>query len=150
MAFALLLGNFLIPVAITNLRGVTHVITCEADVRTPFTLTRENGGVTQASSMKLEPGEPVGERAPDNQLCGGLTVAMGTKPAPDPSRVILVLPITNHTLHTWEGSIAVRFDGVTVPVTIGEISPGGTATEEVTLRLRSGANELTGSILIGP
>ncbi len=150
-ALAALLGNFLIPLAVTDLRGATHIVTCKADVQTPFTLIRDaSGHVTQLSSQVISRDDPDQTGSAGTELCGGLTVAMATRSAEDDGTVRLNLPITNHTDDTWKGSVAIRFDGVTVPIDVGEIGPGDTETSDVTLHLDTGTNELTGSILVGP
>lgn len=146
-----LLGVFLIPIVVTNLRGLTHILTCEQDAETPFTLiVDERGGVSILSSTVIsrEPGEDVGS---SQELCGGLTLNLAAgQQRNDKGKVFLNVPITNNTEHTWEGSVGLRLRGTTIPVDIGRIKPGETVTDTVELHLEPGTHELSGSLLIGP
>ena len=43
IAIVALLAVFLIPVGTSSLRGLTHVLTCEAEVEKPFSVIFEDG-----------------------------------------------------------------------------------------------------------
>ena len=134
----LLLGVFLIPITVSSLRGLTHVLTCDADVRTPFTVDTD----TATSSARFERGDPSG-------LCGGLQLNMAVGQVRD-DRVRLTLPITNTSEYTWKGSVELRIGGYAVPVDIGEIEAGATEVDSIDIKVDKDATEINGSLLIGP
>lgn len=134
----LLLGVFLIPITVSSLRGLTHVLTCDADVRTPFTVDTD----TATSSARFERGDPSG-------LCGGLQLNMAVGQVRD-DRVRLTLPITNTSKYTWKGSVELRIGGSAVPVDIGEIAAGATEVDSIDIKVDEDATEISGSLLIGP
>lgn len=43
IALVALIGVFLIPIMSSSLRGLTHVLTCEGSVETPFSVVVEEG-----------------------------------------------------------------------------------------------------------
>jgi hypothetical protein len=63
---------------------------------------------------------------------------------------VLILPIENHTEHLWRGTVTLRLGRTEIPVDIGEVPAGETATDEVALDLEPGTLEVNGSLLIGP
>lgn len=145
LALIVLLGVFLIPIVVGSMRGLTHVLTCQEQVRTPFTIgLEEDEGPQLGSSLVLERGD---EEEPG--LCGGLTLDVQARPLDD-DRVELTLPITNGTDSPWRGTVNLEVEEVTVPIGIDEIPPGETRTDTVTLRLDRGTHEVGGSLLIGP
>jgi hypothetical protein len=140
-----LLGLFLIPIAVSTLRGLTHVLTCSDQVETPFSFV---------IGEETEP--PVGISATresrekeEETLCGGLTVALRARPV-GPERVAMTVPVTNHTEFPWHGTVLLRVGGTDVPVAVERIAPGATASDTIELRLDRGQHELTGSLFIGP
>ena len=138
-----LLGIFLIPFGLSSLEGLTHVTTCRAGTTAPFTVEVPDQGeplVTSAATLTPEQA---------NGLCGGLTLRLvvGTD---RPGRVRVTLPISNNTVHTWRGSVKLVVSGVTVPISIGEIEPGETEADSVSVKIDPGIHELEGSLLIGP
>ena len=136
----LLLGVFLIPITVSSLRGLTHVLTCDADVRTPFTVNTD----TATSSARFERGDPTG-------LCGGLQLNMAVGQVQgDSNKVRLTLPITNTSKYTWKGSVELRIGGSAVPVDIGEIAAGATEVDSIDIKVDEDATEISGSLLIGP
>ncbi|MEY2476449.1 MAG: hypothetical protein QOG87_1764, partial [Actinomycetota bacterium] len=90
----LLLGVFLIPITVSSLRGLTHVLTCDQDVRTPFTVDT-GGGSSITSSARFTRGEPT-------DLCGGLRLNMRVGPLGS-EKVRVTLPITNESKYAWQG-----------------------------------------------
>jgi hypothetical protein len=137
----LLLGVFLIPVTVSSLRGLTHVLTCDQDVRTPFTVDTA-GGSSITSSARFTRGEPT-------DLCGGLRLNMSVGPI-SPEKVRVTLPITNESKYAWQGSVELKLGGTTVPIDIGEIKPGATETDTVDVKAARDITEIEGSLLIGP
>lgn len=143
IALIVLLGAFLIPIGMSSLRGLTHVLTCTDQTELPFTLiTPEHGDPVIVSSRSITRGQPVG-------VCGGLVLDMGAGLA-GPNRVALKLPITNKTKFDWQGTVKLKIGRTIVPVDIGEIKAGDTATDTVKVRLSPGQLEVDGSLLIGP
>lgn len=134
----LLLGVFLIPITVSSLRGLTHVLTCDADVRTPFTVNTD----TATSSARFERGDPTG-------LCGGLQLNMAVGQVKG-DKVRLTLPITNTSKYTWKGSVELKVGGSSVPVDIGEIKAGATEVDTVDIKVDEDTTEIEGSLLIGP
>lgn len=142
VALFALMGAFLIPLGISSMRGLTHVLTCREDARTPFTIIiSETGQPLIQSAIKIRPGE--------KDLCGGLTLDPRVGPA-GPGRVRMIVAITNNTDLTWRGTVEVVVGDTSFPIDIGEIGPGASASDEVPLRLEPGSHELNGSLLIGP
>lgn len=138
-----LLGTFLIPIGMSSLRGLTHLLTCQDEAEIPFTLiVPEEGAPVIVSSNVIERDEPEG-------VCGGLVLDMGVGPS-DPGRVQLRLPITNNTEYDWQGSVSLQLGDTTVPVDIGEIRAGETKSDTVVVRVDPGEIEVNGSLLIGP
>jgi hypothetical protein len=138
-----MLGAFLIPIGMSSLRGLTHVLTCDDEVTTPFTLVvPERGEPTVVSSTTIERGQEGG-------LCGGLFVNPEAE-AEGPGRVAMTLPIQNRTEFPWQGTVKLVLGDITVPVGIGEIPAGETESDTVHLDLDPGSHEISGSLLIGP
>jgi hypothetical protein len=138
-----LLGTFLIPIGMSSLRGLTHLLTCRDEAEIPFTLiVPEDGAPVIVSSNVIERDAPEG-------VCGGLVLDMGVGPS-DPGRVQLRLPITNNTDYDWQGSVSLQLGDTTVPVDIGEIRAGETQSDTITVKVDPGELEVNGSLLIGP
>lgn len=143
VALLVLLGAFLIPIATSSLRGLTHVLTCRERTQIPFTLVRpENGDPVIVSSSTITRGQAKG-------VCGGLVLDMEAGRI-EGDRVAVRLPITNTSTHDWRGSVDLRIGDATVPVSIGRIGAGKTAVDTVHVRVKPGQLELQGSLLIGP
>ena len=157
IALAALFATMLIPIGISNLRGLTHVITCDEQVETPFALviepeqeptvisatTIERGDVEEEGTEVAAPAEGAG------RLCGGLSVDLSAKTL-GPERVEMAVPITNHTRFPWQGTVLFRVGSTPIPIDIGEIPPGATGRDSVNFSLGPGDHEITGSLLIGP
>ena len=90
------------------------------------------------------------DRAPAAGVCGGLVLDMGVGPGSNAGRVQLRLPITNNTEFDWQGSVSLKIGSTFVPVEIGEIKSGETASDTVSLNVDPGEVEVNGSLLIGP
>lgn len=142
------MAAFLIPVGMSSLRGLTHVLTCSDEVATPFTVIFGDGEPIVLSSTALVAGEPPG-------LCGGVGVDIQASAGAD-DHALLALTIDNSTEFPWRGTVNIALgDGgvvsdLLIPVPIGRVEAGGTATETLLVRLGEGAHEIDGSLLIGP
>lgn len=143
LALLALIGVFLIPIGMSSLRGLTHVLTCKESAETPFTLITPEGMEPQLlSSSRIEAGD-------SDYVCGGLSLNMGAR-ADGPGRVSMVLPITNNSEYPWKGSVTLVVGGTSIPASIGEIPAGETRQDVLELDLDPGTQEVNGSLLIGP
>ena len=142
LALLALLGAFLIPIGMSSLRGLTHVLTCNEEAKQPFTVIVTDGKAEVLSSIRIG-------QEDTGRLCGGLSLETQAR-AGDAGEVELILPITNHTEYPWQGTVSVAVGDTTIPVDIGEIPAGETRQDSIDLELREGTTELNGSLLIGP
>lgn len=138
LALAALLGVLLIPIGMSSLRGLTHVLTCREHTNVPFAVDIP----TITSSQRITRNEPL-------ELCGGLTLNLAVKSLSS-DKVQVKLPITNHTKYTWQGSVSLKVSGTSVPVRIGEVKPGRTSTDVIDVKIAKGTHTIDGSLLIGP
>lgn len=146
MAAVVLLGIFFIPFATSDLRGLTHVLTCRDAVSASLYV---DSGEDEEPSVLLSADSTTREEV-GLGLCGGLEVDLQLRSATG-DRTEVFVAITNTTEHDWQGSVELRFDGTPVPVSIGSIDRGDTETDTVELRVRPGEDyEITGTLLIGP
>jgi hypothetical protein len=146
MAAVLLLGIFFIPFATSDLRGLTHVLSCSDAVRTSLYV---DGGTSDGGAV-LGSADSVTREEAGIGLCGGLEVDLQLTSSRDDRAEVLV-SITNTSDHRWQGSVELDFEGAPVPVSIGSIAPGGTETDSVDVRVPAGRSyEITGTLLIGP
>lgn len=146
LAAVLLLGIFFIPFATSDLRGLSHVLSCSDAVRTSLYV---DGGAGDGGAV-LGSADQVTRDDVGTGLCGGLEVDLQLSSARDDRAEVLVA-ITNTTEHDWRGTVELDFDGAPVPVAIGAIGPGDTATDSVEVRIPEGRSyEITGTLLIGP
>jgi hypothetical protein len=150
-----ILGVFLIPVVTTNLRGLTHVLTCQGAAETPFTLQiGEDGSSTIASSQVLTRDDVIedgstGAVGGGRSLCGGLTLQMGATALRD-DKITISVDIANSTEFDWRGSVELNLRGIFIPLDIGTIASESTASDAIDFTLDAGTHELDGSLLIGP
>ncbi|MFZ0492043.1 MAG: hypothetical protein WAM81_02465 [Acidimicrobiia bacterium] len=143
IAIVLIVGIFLIPILVSSLRGLTHVLTCSEGVEAPFTVfIASDGSAVVTSSATGQAGDRQG-------LCGGLSVAMRVGTVVD-ERLALTILVTNNSPYPWRGTVDVSLNKSTIPVSIGRIEPGETGTDSVPVRLDEGVNEMDGSLLVGP
>jgi hypothetical protein len=144
-----LLAVLLIPIGTSSLRGLTHVLTCRERSATPFSLdVPADGPPVISSSTVIERGAD-GEEV-SREVCGGLTLDLliGSRVE---DRAEVTLAIANGTDFGWHGSVQLLFDSTPIPVDIGKIDAGATATETFELRLDAGRSyEIEGNLLIGP
>lgn len=143
IALIVLLGTFLIPIGMSSLRGLTHILSCRDSNEIPFTLVvPDRGPPVIVSSNVIQRDQPEG-------VCGGLVFDMGVAPS-GPGRVLLRLPITNRTDFDWQGTVSLKLGRTVVPVDIGEIKAGETSEDSVKVKVDPGELEVEGSLLIGP
>jgi hypothetical protein len=141
LALLAMLGVFLIPIGMSSLRGLTHVLTCRDRVRTPFTLIIPESGAPEAVTSTRISREDV-------DICGGLTLDLGTRVVGNDLEMIV--PITNSSPYLWRGTVQMIVDDTAIPVSIGELPAGETESDTVAFDLERGSHEITGSLLIGP
>jgi hypothetical protein len=143
LALIALIGAFLIPIGMSSLRGLTHVLTCKESAESPFTLITPEGMEPQLlSSTRITKDD-------EEFLCGGLTLNMGAR-SEGPGQVSMILPITNNSEYVWQGSVTLVVGDTSIPADIGEIPAGETRTDTLELELDPGTLEVNGSLLIGP
>lgn len=143
LALIVLLAVFLIPVGLSSLRGLTHVVTCRAKAEIPFTIvTPERGRPTIISAAQIERGAQEG-------VCGGLVLDLAVTGDGERSLAVTV-PLTNTSEDDWRGTVQLRIGGATVPVDIGRVPAGETRVDRLAVAVRPGTLELDGSVLIGP
>lgn len=144
-----LLAVLLIPIGTSSLRGLTHILTCRDKSATPFSVEVPETGPPIISSSTVIERDPSGDVA-SREICGGLTLdlVIGSR-AEDRADVTLL--ITNNSDFGWRGSVQLRLGSTPIPIDIGEIAAGSTATDDFELRLDAGRRyEIEGSLLIGP
>jgi len=149
VALICLLGVLLIPIGTSSLRGLTHILTCQQAAAAPFTVQVPEDGPPSIQSSSTIERNPDGS-VPDTSVCGGLTLnlSMGSQ---EEDRADVVLAITNDSDYGWRGSVQIRLDDVDIPIDIGKIGAGETATDEFELRLDEGSTySVKGDLLIGP
>lgn len=147
------LAVLLIPIATSSLRGLTHILSCEEQSDTPFSIDLTDSELpVLTSSQQIEREAPgaVKAQTPPGELCGGLVLNMHMT-SQDATSAEVVLDITNRTAFGWRGTVQLQFSDVVIPVDIGDIAPGATESDQVTLSLETERRyDLEGSLLIGP
>jgi hypothetical protein len=140
-----MLGAFLIPIGMSSLRGLTHVLTCEQEAKTPFSIIiLEDGEPTLTSSTRITRDEPA-----DETVCEGLSLNVSVR-AVEGDRLAVEVPITNTSAFQWRGTVRLQLDDNSIPVDIGVIDAGTTETDTITFQLKPGTTELNGALLLGP
>jgi len=146
MAAVVLLGIFFIPFATSDLRGLTHVLSCSDEVRTSLYV---DGGTDDGGAV-LGSADSVTREDAGLGLCGGLEVDLQLT-STQGDRAEVLVSIANTSDNRWQGSVELDFEGAPVPVSIGSIGPGATETDSVEVRVPAGRSyEITGTLLIGP
>jgi hypothetical protein len=142
LAMTVLLGIFLIPVGLTSMRGLTHILTCSSQVEQPFEVRFDPSlGAVLTGSTQVRPDQ--------EPLCGALLADIAVQSG-DHNQIDLTIPITNGSAIPWRGTVQLRVGATQVPVAIGLVPPGETRTETIRLRLPDGVTTVDGSILVGP
>ena len=146
MAAVVLLGIFFVPFATSDLRGLSHVLSCTDAVSASLYV---DGGSDDQGAV-LGSADSVTREEVGLGLCGGLEVDLQLQ-STSGGRAEVLVAITNTTEHRWQGSVRLRFDATPVPVAIGSIGAGDTETDTVEVRIPEGRSyEITGTLLIGP
>jgi hypothetical protein len=143
IALLALMGAFLIPIAMSSLRGLTHILSCQEQSKQPFTvIVPKNGPPEVISSSRITRGQT-------NELCGGLVLDNSAR-SKAANEITMVLSITNKTKYGWRGTVSVAVGDTKIPVDIGTIEPHQTVTDSVDFHLDEGTQEVGGELLIGP
>lgn len=142
VARVLLLGVFLIPVGLSSLQGLTHLLTCREQVAAPFQVFLIDGRAVVTAAQELAPGG-------SGLLCAGLEVDLAAAVV-GPGQVEVTIPIRNATEVDWRGSVELDVAGVRIPVDLGQVDAGETRRRQVTLTLPDGTVEFSGALLVGP
>lgn len=148
LAIAALLGIFLIPLGMSSLRGLTHVLTCEEEVATSFTVNLDGEVPVVLSATRLAVDQAT-------LLCRALDIDVAAA-ALDDRQVELTFVVTNDTEIRWNGTVALDLsdagltESISLPITIGSVEAGSTSTETVSVRIREGTYEFSGTLLVGP
>lgn len=141
LAAVVLVAIFLIPLGLLNLRGLTHVVSCEDQVEEPFQVVFSEGQPVLTGSTVVEPD--------DEALCGVLEAGL-TVSSPGPNRLDIEVPLTNISDQAWRGTVELAVGDTQIPVPIGLVPAQGTRTEVIRLHLPDGTTQVDGSLLIGP
>lgn len=138
----MLFGVFLIPVGLSSLRGLTHVVSCREEVARPFEVAfgQADAPILTGSAVVV---------AGQESLCGGLDADLSVT-ARGPNQIAVTIPITNHGDRDWRGTVTLRVGTTSIPIQIGLIPAGATRSETVVLRLPDGTTGFSGQLLIGP
>ncbi len=139
------MGVLLIPVIATSMKGLGHILVCEEEVESNFTIIAAEGKSPQIlSAASLQPGE-------NFELCNGLLVDLRGRGSED--QVELLVFITNNSQDEWRGTVHLGLTGkqnITLPVGIGRIGPGETESDSIEIKLEPGTTEIGGSLFLGP
>ena len=144
LRFALiaLFGVLLIPITLSSMRGLTHIVSCASGISKPFEVTfHDDGSPLLTGSSVVEAGiDPV---------CRALRSNLSMRAA-GPNRLEVTVPITNDGGEPWQGTVALLVGTVEIPVRIGLVPPGETRAETLVLNLPPGVTGFSGELLIGP
>ena len=168
VALVALVGVLLIPLLASNLRGLTHLLTCSEAVAQPFAITGlDDGAPSITASTTLErdddgtaDGGTAGDEGDGGQdggelLCDALVVELSASDD-GPDRVLLRVAVTNESQLPWRGTPDLTADGEQVQVDsglsapLGRVEPGTTEEATLVLRVPPGQTELAGTLLLGP
>ncbi len=145
MALVTLLGIFFIPFATSDLRGLTHVLSCQDEVTASLFIENPVADETILLSADSTDRDTEGLG-----LCGGLEVDLQVVGVAGNTADVFV-SITNTSEHDWQGTVDLDLGGTAVPVAIGAIDSGATETDTIGLHIRPGETyEITGRLLVGP
>ncbi len=142
LALATLLGVFLIPIGLSSMRGLTHVVSCREAISQPFEVSFDQSG------EPLLTGSNVVEAGAD-PVCALLKTDLSLRGA-GPNRLEVTVPLENQGIDPWQGTVTLRVGEVLIPIQIGLVPPGETRSEMIVLRLPQGVTGFTGEVLIGP
>jgi len=142
VALVALFGVLLIPIGFSSMRGLTHIVSCSAEISKPFEVTFD------ANGTPLLTGSSVVEAGTD-PVCRSLRTDLSLRTV-GPNRVEVTVPITNEGTDAWQGTVALMVGEVEIPIRIGLVPPGETRSETLVLNLPAGVTGFSGELLIGP
>jgi hypothetical protein len=142
LALATLFGVFLIPVLLSSLRGLTHLVSCRQEVAQPFEVVFEGDSDPLLTSSALV-------EAGSDPVCSSLRADLSVASV-GPNRLAITVSITNQGEGAWRGTVSLRVGNTLIPIQIGLIPAGATRSETIVLKLPEGATGFDGSLLIGP
>jgi hypothetical protein len=141
---AVLVGLPMLPILLLSQRGLTHEASCIADVATPFSVMAvPNDDPVVSSALVLE------RDAPIPKSCDGVDFAPQISPR-GAGKVMVLLPITNTTSHSWRASVLLRVNADTTTVALGEVKPGGTTVGKVFVNVPVTETSISAQLVIGP
>ncbi|MGQ0849954.1 MAG: hypothetical protein ACT4OP_12760 [Actinomycetota bacterium] len=142
LALVVLFGVFLIPVGMSSLRGLTHVVSCTGEAVQPFEVDFSD------PDSPILTGSAVVE-AGDDPVCGALVADLSVQSA-GKNRLEVTVPIENRGTQPWRGTVNLEVGNVLIPIRIGVVPGGETRSETIVLRLPVGITGFSGRLLIGP
>lgn len=142
LALATLFGIFLIPVMLSSLRGLTHVVSCRQEVAQPFEVEYGVGDEPLLTSSAIV-------SAASDPVCSSLSADLSVS-SEGRNRLAVTIPISNRGEGDWRGTVSLRVGDTLIPIQIGLVPAGTTRSETVLLRLPDGATGFDGLLLIGP
>lgn len=143
LSFVAVFAVMLIPVGLSSLRGLDHVLTCSEQVESPFQvllIPGEDPVVTGAATVDADD---------EGLLCGGLGVEIQVVLLDD-GRVQVTVPVANSSSSDWFGTVEFEVAGVRLPLDVGRIRAGERRSSSYTLNLPDGVTEFDGRLLVGP
>jgi hypothetical protein len=170
LAIVAIIGVLLIPLLATNLRGLTHLLTCTEDVQQTFAIAGLDGGdplLTSSTSLErgddgavddgtaADPELPLVVAGPTGLLCDALDVEVSAASRGE-DVVLLTVEVVNDTELPWSGTLGLTADGDAVTVRsglnaeFGRVDPGQSATRTLELLIPPGQTEIQGTLLLGP
>lgn len=145
-ALVAIFAVLMIPLWTSSLRGLTHVLTCNQTTDTDFSIdVAPDGTASVLSSVQFD------REGSSRELCDGLVVDVGVNSNDESGTADVLLSITNNSEFDWKGSVQVKLDAISIPVSIGKIAAGRTETDTIEVNLENGKSyEVKGNLLIGP
>ena len=143
VAVFVLFGVFLIPVVLSSLRGLTHVVSCTREIARPFEVAvgeEDRPVITGSAVVEAGAAEP----------CGGALNVDVSVSARGPNEIAVTVPITNDGTNAWRGTVRLQGgqDGDSLPDRSG--SGGRDSIGNHRAALARGTTGFSGSLLIGP
>ena len=150
VALIALLGVLLIPIGTSSLRGLTHILTCQESAATPFTIQVPEDG-PPVDPVVLDRRSNARRRASPTSPCAAGSRSTSSIGSDAEDRADVTLAITNGSEYGWRGSVQLQLDDIDIPIDIGEIDAGETASDASSSASTQGSTyEIEGDLLIGP
>jgi hypothetical protein len=140
---AMLLASFLIPVATSSLRGVTHVLECTGANQETFEVfwTKNNKAIITGSAV-IEPTNNTG-------LCTDVDADMALRPGTE-GRVLVTVRVRNDRASDVQATVVVDTGSLEVPVRLGTMRAGTTTARQVTIRGGRKVTVVRTRLIVGP